>query len=215
MANIFGTLVLGLDDYPSIASGELIEAEVQIACKTTVHAKLVGLFCSVFKIGDIVYFGKEKHIVKRIKVDKSMGWFNNIHFGRDDYDHWSYDSEEEGQDWRTGVEYIMKEDGKLYDLKGNPASRSRSTRIDINSNGEEIITNDNNSNDNYRYNKDEPMNKIDSMQMKVEKEKQRVKDSLEKAKQKIEQQLQKISNNTEEAPLSSQLPAHNPVVNID
>ncbi len=155
---------------------------------------------------------------KRIKIDKSMGWFNNVHFGNDDNDNWYYD-DEESQDWRTGVEYIMKEDGKLYDLKGNAASRSKSsTRVHINSNGVEVITednNDNDNNDNYRYNNGEPMNKIDSMQMKREKENQRLRDSLKKAGQKIEEQLQKIGNNSEEAPLNSHLPAYNSIVNID
>ncbi len=152
---------------------------------------------------------------KRIKIDKSMSWFNNVHFGNDN-DNWDYDSDDDAQDWRTGVEYIMKEDGRLYNLNGTPASRSRSNRVNINSRGVEVITDDNtDNNDNYRYNNGEPMNKIDSMQLKVEKEKQRLKDSLEKAKQKIEQQLEKIGSNTEEAPLSSQLPVHNPVINID
>ncbi len=153
---------------------------------------------------------------KRIKVDKSMSWFNNVHFGSDNYGDWDYDSDDAAQDWRTGVEYIMKEDGRLYHLNGTPATRSRSTRVNINSNGVEVITDDNNdNNDNYRYNSGEPMNKIDSLQMKEEKEKQRVKDSLEKAKQKIEQQLEKIGGNTEPVPLSSQLPVYNPMVNID
>ena len=92
--------------------------------------------------------------------------------------------------------------------------RSGRTKVNINSNGVEVITDDNND-DNYRYNKGEPMNKIDSMKMKLENEKQKVKDSLEKAKQKIEQQLEKIGNNTEPAPLSSQLPAYNAMISID
>jgi phage shock protein PspC (stress-responsive transcriptional regulator) len=152
---------------------------------------------------------------KRIKIDRSMVWFNNVHFGNDNYDNWYYESDDEAQDWRTGIEYIMKEDGRLYNLDGSPATRSRSTRVNINSNGVEVITDENDNNDNYRYNSNEPAGKIDSMQMKLNKEKQRVKDSLEKVKQKIEQQLEKIDPNTDPAPLSSRLEAMNPVVNIE
>ena len=79
MANIFGTLVLGIDDFPLMASGELIEVEARITCQTTIRATMVGLVCFGFKIGEIVYFGKEKHIVKRIKVDN----FKIIYFLED------------------------------------------------------------------------------------------------------------------------------------
>jgi phage shock protein PspC (stress-responsive transcriptional regulator) len=151
---------------------------------------------------------------KRIKIDKSITWFNNVHIGSDgNYNDWYYDSDDYNDDWRTGVEYIMKEDGRLYNLNGSPASRSERTKVTINSSGVEVITD--NSDDNYRYNNGEPMNRIDSMKMNVEKEKQKVKDSLEKVKQKIEQQLEKIGNNEDPTPLSSQLPVYNPMVNID
>jgi len=152
---------------------------------------------------------------KRIKVDKSVSWFNNVHIGREwDNDDWYYDSDDNAHDWKTGVEYIMNADGRLYNLNGTPASRSSRSRVNINSNGVEVITNDN-SDDNYRYNSGEPMNKIDSLKMKHEKEKQQIKDSLEKVKEKIEKQLEKIGDNTEPVPLSSQLPMHSPMININ
>ncbi len=153
---------------------------------------------------------------KRIKIDKSMSWFNNVHFGSDNHGDWDYDSDDEAQDWRTGVEYMMKEDGRLYNLNGTPATRSRSkTRVHINSNGVEVIT-DNEDADNYRYNGNgEPINKVDSMKIKQEKEKQKLTDSLEKAKQKIEQQLQKIGDNTEPAPLSFQSPMYSPIISFN
>ena len=148
---------------------------------------------------------------KRIKVDRSISWFNNVHIGRDD--DWFYDSDDNASDWKTGVEYIMKADGRLYNLNGTPASRrSGRTNININSNGVEVITD--NSDDNYRYNNAEPMNKIDSLNMKLEKEKQKIKDSLQKAKEKIEQQLEKIGENIDPAPLSSQLPGFNPIMSF-
>ena len=154
---------------------------------------------------------------KRIKIDKSISWFNDVHFGsnRDNND-WYYESDNDAQDWKTGVEYKMGADGQLYNLKGVPAGKDGRTRVTINSNGIEVITDENNSgNDNYRYNGGEPMNKIDSMKVKLEIEKQKIKDSLERAKQKIEQQLEKIGDNTEPAPLSSQLHSLSPIMEIN
>ncbi|MBK8519374.1 MAG: PspC domain-containing protein [Chitinophagaceae bacterium] len=154
---------------------------------------------------------------KRIKIDKSISWFNDVHFGsnRDNSD-WYYESDNDSQDWKTGIEYKMGADGKLYNLKGVPAGKDGRTRVTINSNGIEVITDENNNgNDNYRYNGGEPMNKIDSMKMKLEIEKQKIKDSLEKAKQKIEQQLEKIGDNIEPAPLSSQLHSLSPMMEIN
>lgn len=151
---------------------------------------------------------------KKIKIDKSISWFNDVHIGNNwENSDWYYDADNEAEDWKNGIEYIMKADGRLYNLNGTAAGRSGQTKININSHGVEVITNDNT--DNYRYNNNEPMNKIDSMKMKLENEKQKIKDSLEKAKQKIEQQLEKIGDNMEPTPLSSQLPAFNPMVNID
>ncbi len=154
---------------------------------------------------------------KKIKVDKSISWFNDVHFGsNNDNGDWYYESDSDAQDWKTGVEYKMGADGQLYTLKGVPAGKDGRTRVTINSNGIEVITDENdNSNDNYRYNGGEPMNKIDSMKVKLEIEKQKIKDSLEKAKQKIEQQLEKIGDNIEPAPLSSQLPALSPMMEIN
>jgi len=156
---------------------------------------------------------------KRIKVDKSISWFNDVHFGNNrDSDDWYFDSENDAQHWRSGVEYKMGADGKLYTLKGIPAGDededgNRRTRVNINRNGIEVITNDNDG-DNYRYNNGEPANKIDSLKVKLETEKQRIKDSLEKAKQKIENQLEKIGGNNEPAPTSSQLHALSPMLEI-
>ena len=153
---------------------------------------------------------------KRIKIDKSISWFNDVHFGdnRDNGD-WYYDSDSDAQDWNTGVEYKMGADGQLYTLKGVPAGKERRTQVRINSNGIEVTTDENNGDDNYRYNSGEPMNKLDSIKVKLETEKQKIKDSLEKAKQKIEQQLEKIGDNIDPTPLSSQLPVFSPMMEIN
>jgi len=155
---------------------------------------------------------------KRIKVDKSISWFNNVHFGSNwDNNDW-YDVDDTYDDWKTGREYIMNADGHLYNLNGTPAGKEGRTKVNINSSGIEVIeviTDDNNGNDNYRYNNGEPMNKLDSMKVKLEKEQQKIKDSLEKAKEKIEKQLEKIGDNTEPVPLNSQLSVFSSMVDIN
>jgi phage shock protein PspC (stress-responsive transcriptional regulator) len=158
---------------------------------------------------------------KQVRVNKGIGWPVHIGTGDDNWNNDYYDGDEDIR-WQSDVDYIMKADG-LYTLDGrkadgwNDKTKKRSkTGVTINVNTDGTVTED----DNYRYNSGDPMNKIDSIQMKLQKEKQRVKDSLEKAKQKIEQQLEKIgdntwNNNTEPSPLSSQLPVLNAMVNID
>ena len=49
--------------------------------------------------------------------------------------------------------------------------------------------------DNYRYDHNNTIDKIDSLKNKLEKDQQRIKDSLEKVKQNIEKQLEKIGVN--------------------
>ena len=152
---------------------------------------------------------------KRIKVDKSISWFNDVHFGNNwDNGDWYYDSDSDAQDWKTGVEYKMGADGQLYTLNGVPAGKQGRTKVTINGNGIEVITDEKGNDDNYRYSNGEPMNKVDSIRTKMETEQQKIKDSLQKAKEKIEKQLEKIGNNTEPTPVSSQLHALSPMMEI-
>lgn len=167
---------------------------------------------------------------KRIRVDKSITWFNNVHFGNDwnGNDGWYYDSDDLNDNWRTGEEYIMKADGYLYNLKGkragheddeddedNNGNKKGHTKVTINGSGIEVITNENNdNNDSYRYNSNEPANKIDSLKQKLDAEKQKMKDSLQKVKDKIEKQLQKIGENNEPAPVSSKMPVINTMIDM-
>lgn len=152
---------------------------------------------------------------KRIKVDKSISWFNNVHFGSNwDNNDWYYDSEDNYDDWETGHEYIMKADGHLYSLNGKPAGKAGHTKVTINENGIEVITNDNNSDDNYRYNNGEPVKKTDSLKLKLE-EKQRIKDSLfQKAKEKIEKELGKNQEGSRPSDMSTGIPGINPMADV-
>ncbi len=151
-------------------------------------------------------------IGKQIRIDKSVGWGNNnVRFdGPWNNGDYFIDRDDAEDGWESNVDYIMKADG-LYTLDGRRAEdydndhdtkvKIGPTGIEIND-GEDKIKIDKNgvkikegsSGDNYRYNSDEPINKIDSMKVKLEKEQQRVKDSLEKVKQKVEKQLGKIDD---------------------
>ncbi len=151
---------------------------------------------------------------KHIKIDRSIGWFNNvrIHGPWNDND-WEYDFDDEAHDWSTNVEYEMRADGHLYNPKGIPAGKPGRTRVSINNNGV-VVSTDNE--DDYRYNNEQPVNKLDSIKMKQQKEQQKVKDSLQKAKEKIEKQLEKIDNTDEPGPLSfNKLPMYGPMMNIN
>lgn len=159
---------------------------------------------------------------KRIKIDKSINWNNDVHFGSNwDNGDWYYDSDSDAQNWRTGVEYKMGTDGRLYTLKGVLAGDEEDrengrTRVRINKNGIEVTTDERADEDNYRYNNNsnEPVNKIDSLKTKLENEKQRIKDSLEKAKQKIEKQLEKIGENNQPSATINDLHALTPMMEI-
>ena len=149
---------------------------------------------------------------KQVRIDRSVGWGNNnVRFDGpwNDGDYF-IDRDDEERGWESNVDYIMKADG-LYTLDGRRAEdwdNDHDTKvkigpsgIEIHDSGDEIKIDknglkikDGNNGDNYRYNRDEPTDKIDSMKMKLEKEQQRVKDSLEKIKQNVEKQLEKIDD---------------------
>jgi phage shock protein PspC (stress-responsive transcriptional regulator) len=155
---------------------------------------------------------------KRIKIDKSIGWFNNFHiegpWGNNDWDD-EYDDAAHG--WSTNVEYEMRADGHLYNLNGLPAGNTGRKRISISAPGVSINVDNTSNDDNYRYDNNQPMNKLDSMKMKLQKEQLKMKDSLEKVKEKIEKQLDKIDNTDEPGmPLSVyRFPAYSPLTGIN
>jgi hypothetical protein len=161
---------------------------------------------------------------KRIKVDRSFTWSNNVHFGSNWNDDWYYDSEDTYDNWDAGREYIMKADGHLYNLNGKRAGREEDeddndgrkgrTKVTINGSGIEVITDDKDDSDNYRYNSGQPAKKIDSLKLKMD-EKQRIKDSLfQKAKEKIEKELGKNGGHNQPSGITTLLPALNPLTEV-
>jgi phage shock protein PspC (stress-responsive transcriptional regulator) len=150
---------------------------------------------------------------KQIRIDKSVGWSHDISFGpwgnNMDVD---FDGVEHG--WDTNVDYVMKADG-LYTLYGEAAdswknrNRGRGEGFD-----RERRNTTEDYNDNYRYDSSTPVQKIDSLKLRLQQQLY-IKDSLRKAKEKIEKELEKIGNNepnNEPTALMNSFPAYNPLV---
>ena len=162
---------------------------------------------------------------KQIRINRNVGWGYDMHFGGPGNNDWDIDFEDVEQGWDHDIDYIMRADG-LYKLQGEPADTWKHPKVKVSKNGVNVddgdtrvrvdengvIINDRNDN-NYRYDKNSPAEKIDSMKLKLEKEKERIKDSLERAKEKINKQLEKLDGNAGKptAFVSYSLPAYNPL----
>lgn len=120
---------------------------------------------------------------KHIKIDRTMSWFNDVHFGFHERDEWNgFDEDNEARHWNTNTEYVMGADGKLYTLDGRLAGEERRRR-------EIDEDNDENVKDTYRYNRPvAPANKLDSMDKKLD----NMKDSIDKEKDKINKQRENL-----------------------
>ncbi len=146
---------------------------------------------------------------KRIRVQKNIGWLNQIHFDGLSINNSNYDDldnffENVERNWQTGVWYTMTKDG-LVTLDGKPANseykkRGKKTEKII-IDGETIYekTEDDDNDDEtgtYRYDNNAPTNKFDSAKIKLQKDEKRYKDSLEEEKKKIDKQLEKYNSST-------------------
>ncbi|MEP7163145.1 MAG: PspC domain-containing protein [Ferruginibacter sp.] len=162
---------------------------------------------------------------KQIRVNRNVGWGNHISFGPWDNNDWDIDFDDVEHGWDENVDYIMKADG-LYTLDGMPADEWKHPKVKVDENGVDVEDGDtkvkvngngiiiNDGADNYRYEKNAPATKIDSLQMKKEIELKQIKDSLEKAKEKINRQLDKMGGASGEpsAIVTYGLPAYNPML---
>jgi len=147
---------------------------------------------------------------KQIRIDKSVGWSHNIHFGPWG-DDWDVDFDDVEQGWDNDVDYIMRANG-LYTLDGVPAddwkTRNRTT-IEVDGGRMEITTDE--TNDNYRY--DDSIREIKKDTLNRKKEENRIKDSLQKEKNRIEKELQKFKAvESEPTAMMNSFPAYNPLV---
>ncbi len=157
---------------------------------------------------------------KQIRVDRSVGWGDNVRFSGPWNDDWDVDYEGLEEGWDQGVDYIMKNDG-LYTLNGQPANtwKKNDRRRDNRDWDQQVIidrdgTKTEGDEDSYRYDTTKPVTPLDSLKRKLRQEEKRTKDSLQKAKEKIETQLQKIENKDGEptAINTYSLPTYNPML---
>jgi len=144
---------------------------------------------------------------KQIRVNRSVGWGNNVHFGGPWNDNdWDWDRDEEEKGWHENTDYIMKADG-LYELDGTPADEwkhENDKKVKINEDGIEINDGDKNikvdgngikvesNGGGYRYD-NKPGQKTDSLQQKLDQDKKRKADSLRQELEKIEGKKQTAS----------------------
>jgi phage shock protein PspC (stress-responsive transcriptional regulator) len=117
---------------------------------------------------------------KQIRIDRNVGWNNNIHFSgpwNDHYNELDIDDEERG--WQTDVNYVMRANG-LYTLTGKPADEWKNGDRDKRDDNDDRDDDDtskttNNAGGTYRYNSAQ---KIDSLKTDLQKVQQQYKDSL-------------------------------------
>jgi phage shock protein PspC (stress-responsive transcriptional regulator) len=141
----------------------------------------------------------------RIKIDKNFGYRNRVRFSGfwNDND-WFDRNGDDDFDYKTGEDYIMKEDG-LYTLNGIPSNKENDWNAEQNDNQNNISRG--NDDTQYRYNnskidslkaaQDKQIQKmqasVDSLKAAREKEVDRMKDSLRKAKEEIDQKIQNLN----------------------
>lgn len=150
---------------------------------------------------------------KQIKISRSIGWPNNVHFDGPWTRQYNLDMQEDDVEhgWQPGETYIMKEDG-LYTVDENkPADtwkhRNQNTSGDFDDENNTTPANG----EGYRYDQTQPkpVERIDSMKQKLEEEKKKANDSLIKAKEKIEQEIKKLNTQAKRTnPADSFLPAY-------
>lgn len=125
---------------------------------------------------------------KQIRVDKNIGWGNNIHFNgpwsNNDFD---IDIDDEERGWDENVNYVMRANG-LYTLTGKPADEWKNgNKNKSNENTDEKDDKDStrmiNKGGTYRYNNS--AEKIDSLKVDLQKVQQQYKDSLLKEQNEI------------------------------
>ena len=155
---------------------------------------------------------------KQIKINRNVGWGNEMHFGAWGDDRY-LESDDTEDGWDEGIEYKMTANEGLVDINGKPANEWKYPRAKkTNDDDGEMMNSD--DGDGYRYDKSIPATKIDSLRMKLNLEKrnlrdslQKEKDSINKKKQIIEKQLEKIGGNGDQTSIISYgLPAYNPML---
>ena len=130
---------------------------------------------------------------KQIRVDRNVSWGPHVHFSGPWYDEdWYDDRDDEERDWHENTDYIMKTDG-LYTLDGKPADegKHRKEKEDKDNDDDENNNKINGTNDSYRYD-GKPVEKLDSLQQKLDAEKKKAADSIKKSIEDSKKELEKL-----------------------
>ena len=148
---------------------------------------------------------------KQIRIDKSIGWGHDVHFGINNNNNIDVDIDDEERGWDQNVNYVMRANG-LYTLNGKPADDWKNrNRNDENDNEEEDIINEpkksTKDGKGYRYNNSTP--KIDSLKMNLQKEQQQYKDSLLKEQNEIKRKQEENQQKLEKINVITQVPETN------
>jgi phage shock protein PspC (stress-responsive transcriptional regulator)/heme/copper-type cytochrome/quinol oxidase subunit 2 len=135
---------------------------------------------------------------KQIKINRNIGSSHDVHIGgpwNDDAFNVDIDDEERG--WDQGVDYIMREDG-LYTLAGKPADQWKHEKEQDEDGNEtdEHGTKMHGGTDKYRYDSN-AFRSLDTLQLKLQNEKQRIKDSLQRTIEDSKKQLEKINGRSD------------------
>lgn len=155
---------------------------------------------------------------KQVRIDRSVGWGNHVRFDGPWTSDVDIDFEDVEEGWDNNTDYIMKADG-LYTLDGKPADEWRynerkkaedADKMNFKVDSAEINMNGPNGQLKYRY-KAPATDRIDSLQQRLDQEKDKTRDSLEKMKDNIEKQLKKIESKSADptAILSHGMPGYN------
>lgn len=161
---------------------------------------------------------------KMIRVDKSIGWSNNIRFEGPWNGDWDVDVDDVESDWDVDKDYIMKADG-LYELNGQPARNRKNGHNNWNNNpdwdnqetatpADENQTNINTAPGGNSVNEPKDPQPVQPPMPPVKPDMNKVKDSLQKEKEKIDKQIQQLGERRDKSQsvLLYSLAAYNPLL---
>jgi phage shock protein PspC (stress-responsive transcriptional regulator) len=161
---------------------------------------------------------------KQIRVDKNVGWGNNIHFnGPWNNSNFDIDIDDEERGWDEDVDYVMKANG-LYTLTGKPADEWKNgnkNKSNDDADDNEPAKKSINKGGTYRYNNS--AEKIDSLKVNLQKEQQQYKDSLLKEQNEIKKKQEEnqkkldklnVTKSENEATGDSLLQSYSPLASI-
>lgn len=156
---------------------------------------------------------------KKIKVDESVGWGNEIEMDGPWSNDWRVEMDDVEEGWDRGETYTMRADG-LYNEDGEPANdwkreRRRKNGVEVKDGSHRIRINEDGiqieDDTDYRYEKERHQKASDSIIDKRKEEIQKIKDSLQLQKDKLDDELQKVNKSTSKSN-DFLMPGYNPIM---